>query len=81
MISAPFACTIIAIGLIPVAFLFVHANLSGKGKNRIHWHNRHCMGLNTVNWLHAVGTATITLTSLLQKFSSPYGGLLSFQEE
>ncbi len=36
MITAPLASTIIAIGLIPVAFLFVHAFLSGRGKNRIH---------------------------------------------
>jgi hypothetical protein len=36
MTTAPIASTIIAIGLIPVAFLFIHAYLSGKGKKRIH---------------------------------------------
>jgi hypothetical protein len=36
MTAAPLASTIIAIGLIPVAFLFVHAFFSGKRKNRIH---------------------------------------------
>jgi hypothetical protein len=34
--TAPLASTIIAIGLIPVAFLFVHAFLSGRRKNCIH---------------------------------------------
>jgi hypothetical protein len=34
--TAPLASTIIAIGLIPVAFLFCHAFLSGRGKNRFH---------------------------------------------
>jgi len=36
MTAAPLASTIIAIGLIPVAFLFCHAFLSGRGKNRFH---------------------------------------------
>jgi hypothetical protein len=36
MTVAPLASTIIAVGLIPVAFLFVHAFLSGRGKNRFH---------------------------------------------
>jgi uncharacterized membrane protein YozB (DUF420 family) len=36
MTTAPLASTIIAIGLIPVAFLFIHAYLTGKGKKRIH---------------------------------------------
>jgi uncharacterized membrane protein YozB (DUF420 family) len=36
MVTAPLASTIIAIGLIPVAFLFVHAFFSGRGKNRFH---------------------------------------------
>jgi uncharacterized membrane protein YozB (DUF420 family) len=36
MTAAPLASTIIAVGLIPVAFLFCHAFLSGRGKNRFH---------------------------------------------
>jgi hypothetical protein len=36
MTNAPLVSTIIEIGLIPVAFLFVQANLSSKGKNHIH---------------------------------------------
>ena len=36
MTAAPFASTFVAIALIPVAFLFVHAFLSGKGKRHFH---------------------------------------------
>ncbi len=36
MTAAPFASTIVAVALIPVAFFFVHAFLSGKRKNRFH---------------------------------------------
>ncbi len=36
MTVAPLASTIVAIGLIPVAFLFCHAFLSGRGKSRFH---------------------------------------------
>jgi hypothetical protein len=36
MTVAPISSTIVAIGLIPVAFFFVHAFLSGKSKNRFH---------------------------------------------
>ena len=36
MIVAPLSSTIVALGLIAVAFFFVHALLSGKGKNRFH---------------------------------------------
>ncbi len=36
MAIAPIASTIVAVGLIPVAFFFVHAFLSGRGKQRIH---------------------------------------------
>ncbi len=36
MTAAPIASTIVAVGLIPVAFLFIHAFLSGRGKQRIH---------------------------------------------
>jgi uncharacterized membrane protein YozB (DUF420 family) len=36
MTTAPVASTIVAIALIPVAFLFVHAFLSGRQKSRLH---------------------------------------------
>jgi uncharacterized membrane protein YozB (DUF420 family) len=36
MTIAPLSSTIVAVGLIPVAFLFVHAYLSGRSKNRLH---------------------------------------------
>jgi hypothetical protein len=36
MTVAPLSSTIVAIGLIPVAFLFCHAFLSGRKKNRCH---------------------------------------------
>ena len=36
MTAAPFSSTIVAVILIPVAFFFVHAYISGKHKNRFH---------------------------------------------
>ncbi len=36
MTVAPLSSTIVAVGLIPVAFLFIHAFLSGRKKNRYH---------------------------------------------
>ncbi|HUJ85077.1 MAG TPA: hypothetical protein VLV84_05670 [Candidatus Acidoferrales bacterium] len=36
MTIAPFASTFVAIALIPVAFLFVHAFLAGRSKKRFH---------------------------------------------
>ncbi len=36
MTVAPLSSTIVAVGLIPVAFLFIHAFLSGRKKNRFH---------------------------------------------
>ena len=36
MPAAPFSSTVVAIALIPVAFLFVHAFLNGKRKARLH---------------------------------------------
>ena len=36
MTVAPLSSTIVALGLIPVAFLFCHAYLSGRKKNRFH---------------------------------------------
>ncbi len=34
--AAPFASTFVAVALIPVAFLFVHAFITGKGKKHFH---------------------------------------------
>jgi len=36
MTVAPLSSTIVALGLIPVAFLFCHAYLTGRRKNRFH---------------------------------------------
>jgi len=36
MTIAPLSSIIVALGLVPVAFLFCHAFLSGRGKNRFH---------------------------------------------
>jgi len=36
MTVVPLSSTIVALGLIPVAFLFCHAYLSGRKKNRFH---------------------------------------------
>ena len=36
MTAAPFASTVVAVALIPVAFFFVHAFMSGRSKNRFH---------------------------------------------
>ena len=36
MTVAPLSSTIVALGLIPVAFLFCHAYISGRKKNRFH---------------------------------------------
>ena len=35
-VVAPLSSTIVSLGLIPVAFLFCHAYLSGRRKNRFH---------------------------------------------
>ena len=36
MTAAPFASTVVAVALIPVAFFFVHAFISGRRKKRFH---------------------------------------------
>jgi hypothetical protein len=46
MTNAPIASTVIAIGLIPVAFLFTHAFLSGKNKWRYHTFT----GILAISW-------------------------------
>jgi uncharacterized membrane protein YozB (DUF420 family) len=46
MTEAPFISTLIAIGLIPVAFLFIHAYLSGVRK----WKYHNLTGLIAIVW-------------------------------
>jgi hypothetical protein len=78
MTTAPLASTIIAIGLIPVAFLFIHAFLSGRGKNRIH----PVTGTLAITWDLAMSigymllrTVTITLTPLLTIYFGVHGAI------
>ena len=78
MTTAPLASTIIAIGLIPVAFLFVHAFFSGRGKNRIH----PVTGTLAITWdlVMSIGymllrTVTITLTPLLTIYFGIHGAI------
>ena len=76
MTPAPLASTIVAIGLIPVAFLFIHAYLSGKDKKRIH----PVTGTIAVVWdlTMSIGymllrTVTITLTPILTIYFGIHG--------
>lgn len=46
MTNAPIASTVIAIGLIPVAFLFTHAFLSGRNK----WRHHKFTGILAICW-------------------------------
>ena len=78
MTAAPLASTIIAIGLIPVAFLFVHAYLSGRGKKSLH----PVMGTIAITWDLAMSigymllrTVTITLTPLLTVYFGIHGAI------
>ena len=78
MTTAPLASTIIAIGLIPVAFLFIHAYLSGRSKNRIH----PVTGTLAITWDLAMSigymllrTVTITLTPLLTVYFAVHGAI------
>ncbi len=81
MTTAPLASTIIAIGLIPVAFLFIHAFLSGRGKHRIH----PVTGALAITWDLAMSigymllrTVTITLTPLLTIYFGIHGAIAVF---
>jgi uncharacterized membrane protein YozB (DUF420 family) len=78
MTTAPLASTIIAIGLIPVAFLFVHAFLSGRSKNRVH----PVTGTLAITWDLAMSigymllrTVTITLTPILTIYFGIHGAI------
>jgi len=50
MTVAPFASTFVAVALIPVAFLFCHAFLSGRGEKRFH----PVTGIAAITWDLAV---------------------------
>lgn len=78
MSTAPLASTVIAIGLIPVAFLFVHAYLTGRSKNRIH----PITGTIAITWDLAMSigymllrTVTISLTPLLTVYFGVHGAI------
>ena len=78
MTTVPLASTIIAIGLIPVAFLFVHAFLSGRGKKTIH----PVTGTLAITWDLALSigymllrTVTITLTPILTVYFGIHGAI------
>jgi uncharacterized membrane protein YozB (DUF420 family) len=78
MTTAPLASTIIAVGLIPVAFLFVHAYLSGRSKHRFH----PVTGTLAITWDLAMSigymllrTVTITLTPLLTVYFGIHGAI------
>jgi uncharacterized membrane protein YozB (DUF420 family) len=78
MTIAPLASTIIAIGLIPVAFLFIHAYLSGRGKKSIH----PVTGTIAITWDLAMSigymllrTVTISLTPLLTVYFGVHGAI------
>jgi uncharacterized membrane protein YozB (DUF420 family) len=78
MTAAPLASTIVAIGLIPVAFLFIHAFLSGRGKNRIH----PVTGTIAITWDLAMSigymllrTVTIALTPILTIYFGIHGAI------
>lgn len=76
MTAAPLASTIVSIGLIPVAFLFVHAFYSGRKHQRIHpvtgalaicWD----LGLSLGYMMYR--TVTIEMTPLLTVYFSIHG--------
>jgi uncharacterized membrane protein YozB (DUF420 family) len=78
MTTAPLASTIVAIGLIPVAFLFVHAYLSGRSKKSIH----PVTGTIAIIWdlSMSIGymllrTVTIALTPLLTVYFGIHGAI------
>lgn len=78
MTTTPLASTIVAIGLIPVAFLFIYALLRGRAKNHIH----PVSGTIAITWHLALSigymllrTVTITLTSLLTIYFVVHGAI------
>jgi uncharacterized membrane protein YozB (DUF420 family) len=78
MTTAPLASTIIAIGLIPVAFLFIHAYLSGRSKKSIH----PVTGTIAIIWDLAMSigymllrTVTLSLTPLLTVYFGVHGAI------
>jgi len=78
MTAAPFASTFVAVALIPVAFFFVHAFMSGRSKNRFHpvtgilavtWDLTVSIGYMIYRTLGgAVNGSTLQLTPLLNAY-------------
>ena len=78
MTAAPFASTFVAVALIPVAFFFVHAFMSGKRKKRFHpvtgilavtWDLSVSIGYMMYRTLGgAVNGSTLQLTPLLNDY-------------
>ena len=85
MTVAPLSSTIVAVGLIPVAFLFCHAFLSGRKKNRFHSVSAvlgYFMGLKSVCRLYAVpnfrrssGWLNLKLTPTLDVYFGIHGAV------
>jgi uncharacterized membrane protein YozB (DUF420 family) len=78
MTTAPLESTIVALGLIPVAFLFVHAYLTGRGKKSIH----PVTGTVAIVWDLSLSigymllrTVTITMTPLLTVYFGIHGAI------
>jgi hypothetical protein len=78
MITAPLASTVVAVGLIPVAFLFVHTFWSGRGKKGFH----PVTGTIAITWDLAMSigymllrTVTISLTPLLTVYFGIHGAI------
>jgi uncharacterized membrane protein YozB (DUF420 family) len=78
MTTAPLESTIVALGLIPVAFLFVHAYLSGRGKKSIH----PVTGAIAIVWDLSLSigymlfrTVTITMTPILTVYFGIHGAI------
>jgi hypothetical protein len=91
MTTAPLASTIVAVGLIPVAFLFCHAFLSGRRKNRFH----PVTGILAISWdltmsigymLYrsfggAVEGAALQLTPTLDVYFGIHGAIAIFSND
>jgi hypothetical protein len=78
MTTAPLASTIVALGLIPVAFFFIHAFLSGRKKQRIH----PVTGAIAILWDLSLSigymlyrTTTIEMTPLLTIYFGIHGAI------
>jgi uncharacterized membrane protein YozB (DUF420 family) len=78
MTTAPLESTIVALGLIPVAFLFVHAYLTGRAKKSIH----PVTGTIAIVWDLSLSigymllrTVTIAMTPILTVYFGIHGAI------